>query len=53
MKSGGNMGLPVWSRYGTYGNTWYQAQVAVSNQKTSYQVMFTWCAVHSATEWYI
>ncbi|CAB4026654.1 MAM and LDL-receptor class A domain-containing 2-like, partial [Paramuricea clavata] len=37
VKSGGKMGLPVWSHYGTHGNTWYQAQVAVNNQKTSYQ----------------
>ncbi len=38
MKSGGNLGLPVWSHYGTHGNKWFQAQVAVNNQRTAYQV---------------
>ena len=32
------MGSPVWSRYGTHGNKWYQAQVPVSNQRPPYQV---------------
>ena len=38
MDSGGNLGLPVWSRYGTHGNKWYEGQVAVKNQGTSYKV---------------
>ena len=38
VKSGGNMGLPVWVRYGNHGNKWLEAQVVVDNQKAQYQV---------------
>jgi hypothetical protein len=38
VKSGGKMGLPVWSRHGNNGDKWYDAQVAVDNQTSSYQV---------------
>ena len=38
MKSGGKMGLPVWSRSGEQSDKWHQAQVPVNNQMASYQV---------------
>ena len=38
VKSGGNMGLPVWARYGDYCSKWHEAQVVVNHQKAPYQV---------------
>ena len=32
------MGLPVWTRSGTHGNKWHEAQVVVNSQKVPYQV---------------
>mgnify|MGYP002804516787 CR=1 FL=1 len=37
MKSGGNLGLPVWSRSGNRSDKWYHAQVVGSNQTWSYK----------------
>lgn len=37
VKTGNKMGLPAWSRFGSLGNKWYQAQVGV-NLNESYKV---------------
>ena len=37
VRSGGKMGQPVWSRYGTLGDKWYEGRVAVK-RTGSYQV---------------